>query len=309
MVMGIYERDYYRDTRPGLNIRVPRTAIGYIVLVNVVVYLADFLGESFGIGHAISGTLAAHGPGGSGLQAETLTHPWLWWQFLSYGFVHDPKDVFHLVFNMFGLWFLGPAVEMHYGRKEFVRVYLLLLIVGSLVWAIIAKATHQPGSLIGASGAVVGVVILFAVNYPRQTILAFFVVPMPAWVMGVMLVVLDLWGALVRAHAGGAALGEASQVAYTVHLAGAAFAFLYFQQQWNLGRFFDGRFSLRRLTHRPRLRVYEDDEQENTSDSKLTEEVDRILAKISSQGEASLSRKERRTLENASREYQRRRRG
>jgi membrane associated rhomboid family serine protease len=308
--MGLYERDYYRDVRPALSIHAPRTAIGVIILINVLIYVADALFDALGSGHWLTSLLAVHGPSPAdalpeGLmqplwwQAETLTHPWLWWQFITYGFAHSP-EVQHILFNMMGLWFLGPRVEQFYGRKEFLRLYLVLLAAGSVIWAIIIRIPPlTPGLLIGASGAVTGTVVLFALNFPRQTLLLMFVLPVPAWLVGVMVVVLDMLGATGRSGS--------SNVAYTVHLAGAAFAFLYYQQRWNLGRLFEGRFSWPRLGRRPRLRVFQHEADENRQDE-LAKEVDRLLEKIHRQGEASLTRKERHTLEDASRQYQKRRR-
>ena len=154
----------------------------------------------------------------------------MWWQFLTYGFVHDPDHISHILFNMLGLWFLGRSVEELYGRAEFLRLYLVLVVVGGVVWAVVNDLVlHNPDAhVIGASGAVTGVVILFAMNFPRRTILLMFVLPMPAWVLGILWVAGDILGAT----------GHSSEhdVAFSVHLAGAAFAALYFQQRWNFGR-------------------------------------------------------------------------
>ena len=151
--------------------------------------------------------------------------------------------------------------------------------------------------MMGASGAVVGVLILFVFHFPKQTILFMFVLPMPAWLFGMLLVAGDLYGAINRP--------EGSNVAYTVHLTGAAFAFLYHRFGWRLSGLVGLRFSWPRLRRRPKLRLH--DPQRREAD--LSAEVDRILEKVHRSGEASLTRKERRVLENASREYQRRRQG
>jgi hypothetical protein len=190
-------------------------------------------------------------------------------------------------------------VESRYGRNEFVRIYLTTLVVGGVVWALVnqIEGGHPLSTVYGASGAVAGVVILFALNFPNRTILLFFVIPTPAWVVGLLVVGFDLYGAIVR---------PGTNVAYAVHLTGAAFAFLYFRMGWNLGRLVAGRFRMPRLWNRPKLRLHDPDGNGATD---LAEEVDRILEKIHREGEASLTRKERRTLESASRQYQRRRRG
>jgi hypothetical protein len=92
-------------------------------------------------------------------------------------------------------------------------------------------------------------------------------------------------------------------VAHIAHLGGAAFGAIYFQSGINLGRFVPGRLSGSMFRFRPKLRIH--DPEKDARD--LSQKVDQILEKISEQGEASLTKQERRTLEEASRRYQRRR--
>jgi membrane associated rhomboid family serine protease len=300
--MGIYDRDYYREQRPGVSLRTPRTMVAALILLNVVVFLANLL-LTGGVADArlspqndaIAYWLSVHN--------DTLARPYLWWQFLTYGFVHAPHDFSHILFNMLTLWIFGRPVEDIYGPKEFLRLYVVMLVLGSVLWAAGNALLRMPGpaSLMGASGAVVGMLILFVFHFPRQTILFMFVLPMPAWVFGVLLVAGDLYGAIHRP--------DGSNIAYTVHLTGAAFAFLYHRFGWRLSGLVQLPVSWPKFGRRPRLRVHAHQQPEDRPDAELSAEVDRILEKISRSGEASLTRKERRVLEDASREYQRRRQG
>jgi len=289
--MGIYDRDYYREQRPGHSLSGPRTIVGMLILINVLVFFTD--GLFFSEKHELTAILA--------VRTGALVNPLYWWQFLTYGFAHaPPPDYWHIVGNMLVLFFLGRDVESLYGRKEFLRLYLVLLVVASVVWAVVEKLQgHANASAVGASGAVTGIVVLYALNFPRRTLLLFFVIPMPAWVVGVLVVLSDVFGAMNPASA---------HIAYTAHLGGAAFAFLYQRYRWNLSRWTSGWFSRFASRSRPKLRVHDPDQQK-PPDPKLSEEVDRILEKIHREGEASLTRKERRTLENASRQYQKKRQG
>ena len=295
--MGLYDRDYYREPqRPGLTLRTPRTMVGILVLINVVLYAVD--GLFFAERHQLTRMLAVHG--------DTWQYPWMWWQFLTYGFAHDVSPT-HILFNMLQLWFLGRTVEQVYGAKEFLRFYLLTIVLGSLVWCatinlfgdqtriIDGRQILTLHSLIGASGAVSGVVLLFVLNFPHQTLMLFpLPIPIKAWVIGVLLVVGNLYGAMA----------EMGNVAFGVHLTGLAFAFLYFQGKWNLGRLTDRLFSAGRFKRQAKLRIH--DPEAKQADPNLAEQVDRILEKIHREGEDSLTRKERRILETASREYQKR---
>ena len=90
------------------------------------------------------------------------------WQFVTYIFLHG--DLVHIILNMLGLFFLGRSVEQFYGRKEFLRFYLTTIVVAGLIWALATALACRlagvplQGAAVGASGAVVGVVILFVVG-------------------------------------------------------------------------------------------------------------------------------------------------
>lgn len=292
--MGIYDREYYRDEPGGFQIRKPGTIIGWLIIINIVVFLANEL-------------LGGPSPRGGindllGLQAADLLKPWLWWRFLTYGFCH--ASIGHIFGNMLGLFFLGPPIEQRYGRKEFLRLYLAMVVFGGFVWAVARLAMGMPPTVpvVGASAAVVGVVILFALNYPNQTILFMFFIPMPAWLLGVLIVASDLWGSFE----------QASQVAFQAHLAGAALAFLYWKGGWNFTRLTDQFTSGKLFQRRPRLKVHRPDDDANAPDRKdaaRSAEMDRILEKLHREGEESLTRKERRTLQNESRRLREKRGG
>ncbi|MHB1037296.1 MAG: rhomboid family intramembrane serine protease [Pirellulales bacterium] len=287
--MGLYDREYYREEQPrGFSLAGAgnRTMVTNLVLVTVAIFVIDQFTPATGPGRRwLSDFLA--------VQADTLFHPWEWWRFITAGFVHDPSNVTHIGFNMLVLWMFGREVEMVYGRWELLRLYLTMLGLASVVWAITEVVQGNVNTfLVGASGAVTGVVILFALNFPRRTLLLFFVLPVPAWVAAIGMVLLDFFGAI-----------RPGQVAHSAHLAGAAFAFVYYQAGWNLGRLVPRNFSLPRFKPRPKLRLHDPQPREEA----LSESVDRILEKISREGEGSLTKAERRTLEEASRRYQQRR--
>jgi len=279
--MGIYDRDYYQDEPQGLSLGGNRSMVINLILINAAVFLLDFL---------FRGQLSEL----FGLQSDLLEHPWQAYQLLTYGFLHDPANLTHILFNMLGLWFFGREVECRYGRKEFLSLYLSLIVLSGLAWMVIHSVTAggHLANLIGASGAITGVLLLFALNFPRRTVLLWFVLPVPAWVLAVLLVFGDLFGATSR--------GPAGNVAYTCHLAGAVLALVYFRTGWSLVRLLPGSFPTSRLRRRPRLRVHDPEERED----QLQQQVDEILKKIQEQGQASLTSKEKQILAEASRRYQ-----
>lgn len=296
--MGLYDREYYRDEDDhGLFGGGQRMMVTNLVIINVAIYIIDLftdvtsgsaLGQST---HWLSDQMAVH--------VDTWQHPLLWWKFLTSGFAHDPSNILHIGMNMFMLWMFGRDIEQHYGPKEFLRFYLATIVVGSVVWCLVENLAGTPGyaGMYGASGAVCGVLALFALNFPRRTILVMFVIPVPAWGVVLFMVVINILESVGD---------NGSNVAYMAHLGGFGFGFLYFWLGLNFGRMLPAGFSLSRLLKRqPRLRVHRPSDGDDTD--RTSGEVDRILAKIHSEGESSLTKKERRTLEDAARRYQQRR--
>jgi membrane associated rhomboid family serine protease len=232
----------------------------------------------------------------------------MWYQFLTAGFVHDPENHWHIAGNMLGLYFFGQPLEDRYGTKEFLRFYLAAIVLSLLIWGLriyfvegptAAAATH----CMGASGGVTASVILFCLLYPRATLLLFFIIPTPAWLVGILLVASDLFAVRLP--------GQEGRVAFDAHLAGATFALAYWYFGWNFGRL-PGADQLQRLfgkpqkwfKPRPPLKMHDPEQYYEDLDA----EADRLLAKVSSQGEASLTPEERRTLEAYSRRMRQKRR-
>lgn len=286
--MGIYDRDYYRGPERSASFsHGPWSVVGLLIAINVAVWLVDgllFEGD-------LSRLMAA--------RVWTLTHPLFWWQFLTAGFAHDPNGIGHILGNMLVLYFLGRDIEDLYGPKEFLRVYLATLVFANVVWSVANKYFAPHGGdmpVYGASGAISGIVLLYALNFPHRTLLLYFIIPMPAWVLGALVLAYDIYGATVGV--------QGSNVAYLVHVAGAAFALVYFQGRWNLTRFGQGLWDRlgKVFARKPRLHVHHP-EEDREPDAPLHQEIDRILEKISREGESSLTARERQTLETASRQF------
>jgi len=284
--MGLYDRAYYQEHERSSWLS-GRSMVANLILLNVAAFVAQLLFD--GPQERFTSAL--------GLHDELLSKPWQIYQLVTYGFLHDPHDIAHILFNMFGLWLFGTDLEAIYGRAEFVRFYLVSIVISGLVWSGIEVMNEHNAMLIGASGGVMALMVVNVLHFPRRVYYIMGILPLPAWAMGALYALADLSGAL---HPGG------SQVANVAHLAGMAFGLLYFQTGMNFGRFAPGGMPnfKRILRFKPRLKLH-DPEKES---SNLTAQVDVILEKISREGEGSLSRSERRTLEEASRKYQQRRR-
>jgi len=283
--MGVYDRDYYRDEQQPAGVQFGgQMLVTKLVILTAALYLLNnFFADDW-----LMSTLA--------MDLSVVTKPWLLWKLVTYGFAHAPDHIGHILCNMFGLWIFGRDVEMVYGRKEFLRIYLVALVLGSFAWGLrecLAGGLDSQAGLWGASGAVTAVILLFVFHYPKRTILLFLVLPVPAWVLGVMIIGGDVYNTLF--------VSTAQNVAFDVHLVGAAFAVCYFRFRWNIGRLLPGsggtRLSMPRLKRRPKLKIHDPDKLYEKKD----EEADRLLEKVSRDGMDSLTSKERRILEEYSR--------
>ncbi len=290
--MGVYDRDYYRNEvrRPGV---ASWSAVTTLIVINVAIFIADQFSPEIGRGVR---WLDVH----MMLWSDVYRHPTEFWQLLSYGFSHDPMSIMHILGNMFGLWLFGRDVEAIYGKAQFYRLYLSLIVLSGLAWVVIERII-SPGEAIptlGASGAVMGVMMIYIFHFPHRTFLFMFAIPMPAWVLGIIYVYLDLSGAL-----GGIRLTD-QPVNNVAHLAGAAFGVLFYQTHWTLFSLWPGNLFKSLKRRRSGYRVYRGDRDGDREDPRqLQKRVDDILAKISREGEASLTADERRTLEEASKKY------
>ncbi len=211
------------------------------------------------------------------------------WQLFTYMFLHSATMPLHILFNMLMLFMLGPETERGMGTKHFVIMYVLSGVLGGLGWVLV---TDSSASCVGASGALFGLVAAFATLYPQRpiTLLLFFVIPitMKAWMLAAGLGAIQLV-MLVNQQGG--------QIAYGVHLAGAVAGLAYTLAVFRRD-LLPRRLRFPRPFARSRLTVIPGGLYPDTLDEG---ELDQILDKIARQGMASLTRRERSVLEQASR--------
>jgi membrane associated rhomboid family serine protease len=279
--MGLQDRYYYQEDAP-LDWRPSwdqRSAVSLLIIVNAVIFIANaLLGRPAEDSQGIINDLLV-------LRASDALQPWWWWHTLSYAFAHNRENIFHLVFNMMSLFFLGRPVEQRYGRMEFYRIYLLSALFCGALWLVKHAIFGGQATVLGASGAVLCICMLFIFNYPTTTVFLLFI-PMPAWVMGVLIVLLNFFSS------------TGDGIAYDVHLFGICFAAMYFFLRWDFSWLqspADLWYAFRRRLLGPRLKVVRSGEFDR--ERRDASEADRILAKIHESGKDSLTAKEKRFME------------
>lgn len=272
--MRNYSSNQYRI---GFGGRLP-AGIKWLLIANAAVFLIELFDRS--------GYLVAN----LGLTPnDVITGP-LVYQVVTYMFLHNPHGFLHILFNMLMLWMFGSEIERLWGTRKFVKFYLFTGIAAGIFTVIVTPFSTTP--VIGASGAVLAVLIAFAVLWPNRTVLLYFLIPIKVKYLMMFIVGLDLIVVLAGASDG---------VAHWTHIGGAMFGFLYMKGS-SIRSFLLGRFSRAKSQ-----RKYKKQERDREEADKLMDEVDRILDKINEVGMDKLTDKERKILERASSRLSRKR--
>jgi membrane associated rhomboid family serine protease len=189
------------------------SVINTIIMLNIAVFilwmfsaqfqLFDFMVQNF----LVSWTAIKHGR---------------FWVIITTFFSHNA--LFHLFINMFVLNSFGPIMVQALGKKSFLVFYFMAGICGSLTHALVsAFLIHQPDlPALGASGAIAGLILLFALLFPKEKILLLGIIPVGAIWGALILVGVDVWGLVAQTQGGGLPIGHGA------HLGGAMTGILYY---------------------------------------------------------------------------------
>jgi membrane associated rhomboid family serine protease len=253
----------------------------------------------------------------SALALDPARFPANWWTVATYMFVH--AWLAHLAFNMFTLWMFGPRLEHEWGTRTFVLFYLWSGLGGAIAHLLFA----QHSAVIGASGAISGVLVAYALRWPDEEVYLFGIIPMRSrWLIAAMLAMNIIF-----------ALSPGSRIDWTAHIGGMAFGWI-FLRLYSMGGITrvrgwvsavpDESEDMPRAVPRGRSPLRDRaggvDEVVARSNAVVLREskplqhmptqetpkeyaarVNRVLDKISQQGIGSLTRDERRLLEEMSR--------
>jgi membrane associated rhomboid family serine protease len=261
-----------------------------LIVANIAIFLFDYMS---------GGRLAmymAFVPG------RILMEPWT---VVTYMFAHG--GFFHVFLNMLVLFFFGPPLEQRWGSREFLKFYFICGFGGALLSFVFAPMSP----IIGASAAVYGIMLAFAMYWPDSPIYIWGVLPVKAKYLVLFMAtvsILSMFGS-----------GRGDNIAHAAHLGGFAAGFLYLKFNGPGGPL--GGF--RKMMNRRKLKVVTYDDSARTTpaarsgpasttrrrpagsaeEEKLLDELDRVLEKISTQGMSSLTPQERKLLDEVSRRY------
>ncbi|HXF99789.1 MAG TPA: rhomboid family intramembrane serine protease [Bacteroidota bacterium] len=202
------------------------------------------------------------------------------WTIVTYMFVHDTSGFSHILFNMLGLFFFGPRLEAELGSKHFLGLYFASGMMGAVLTMIFTPASV----IVGASGAVFGVMLAYAMFWPRDRVYIWGILPVEVRIMVGIMTVLALYGGF------GSAMGG---IAHFAHLGGFVGGFVYVKLLQQTARIVRLQkqiveplalaSDIQRWRSIPRERLHEVNRQE----------YDRIMEKLDQHGVASLTQAEK----------------
>lgn len=197
------------------------------------------------------------------------------WQPITYAFLHDQQGLFHLLFNMLMLFFFGTLLEAMLGGRRFIVFYLASAVVGAILHLVVMLLIGRDTPTIGASGAIMGVLIASATLRPHDQVMFIFI-PVKLWVLAAILVAMDVFPLLLQLQQG----GGGGRTAHTVHLGGQIFGYLAVKRRW-IWKDPIATFENKRAVAQAQREVSDD------------ARMDQLLAKIGRDGLGSLSKSEK----------------
>lgn len=250
---------------------LPR-ALRILLIANVVLFLADYATG----GAYIRAWLA--------LDPERTLHNWELWRLASYLFVHDLNPpFFHILINMLILWMFGTPLVEAMGERKFWWFYITTGVFSGLCSLVFYSVTNNPTTVIGASGALFGLMFAFARFFPTQQFLILFLFPVQARYAVIIFGAIELLSILSN-----------DRIAHIAHLGGAVYAWLYFTFEER------GASALARWKNRKAERAVRAVRRSEEELGQAMVDIDPILKKISKTGMDSLTKEEKETLQRVS---------
>jgi len=219
-------------------------AVRVLIITCIVVYVLQQLDSFAGGGQSMVARF--------GLVLLLVTHSFYLWQLVTYIFLHG--DVLHILFNMLGLWMFGSDLERHWGTRRFTTYFFVCGIGAGILTVLLAPSSPIP--VIGASGAIYGILLAFGMLFPNR-IIYWIIFPIPAkWLVIIM-------GGLAFLSSLSA---NGNGIANVAHLGGMLFGFLYLKSK-GMGPSFKWRYEQwQRQRLRRKFDVYYNDKHRKDDD-------------------------------------------
>ena len=197
------------------------------------------------------------------------------WQPLTYMFIHG--DFFHIFMNMFVLWMFGTEMESIWGSKKFLQYYLITGIGSGLVW-LSFNYGNTYSVLIGASGAIYGILLAYGLMFPNRKVLIYFLFPVKVKYFVIFLAAVAFVSSIDS---------SGSNISHLTHLSGMVIGFLFLKfprMKYKISSLIDYKIvkSKERKSNKKKATIIS-----------LQKKVDQLLDKVSEDGFDALSEDEK----------------
>ena len=250
-------------------------AIRTLVLVNVAVYLLQSLSGKEDVFFRLFGLVP------SSFLSELMI-----WQPFTYMFFHAPfyssVGISHILLNMLGLWVFGRELEQAWGKNNFLKYYFVTGIGSGLVTFLFQINSDSP--VIGASGAVYGVLLAYGLSYPNRMLYIWGIIPVKSLWLVIIMGAIAFFGLL----------GNADGISHVTHISGMVIGYFMLNKKW---RWREILFKIRKKTIEFQVQRHEEKVAKKIM---LKKDIDLILDKIQKKGFSSLTPKEKNKLYDAS---------
>ena len=233
-------------------------AIKILVSVNFGIFLLQTIARTEGMFFPLFG-----------LVPKLVWSEFMLWQPFTYLFFHG--SIWHVLINMFVLWMFGSELERLWGKEHFLKFYFVTGVGAGLVTMIIGLNSTTP--IVGASGAVYGVLLAYGLTYPNRTVYLYGIIPIKS-----------LWFVIgIGVIAFMSSFDNVSQISHLTHLSGMVIGYLMLKRPV---RFNDLWFSIRKRTLEYKIKH---EEKKVSQHQAIEREIDGILDKINREGFDSLT--------------------
>jgi len=221
-----------------------------------------------------------------GLVPSTFISDLMLWQPFTYLFFHAPfyssVGISHILLNMLGLWVFGRELEQAWGKTKFLRYYFTTGIGSGLITYFFQISSDNP--VIGASGAVYGILLAYGISYPNRMLYIWGLIPVRSMWLVIIMGSIAFFGLL----------GNADGISHVTHISGMLIGYVLLKKKW---RWRDIWFAIRKKTIEFQVQRYE---EKSIKKKMLQKDIDMILEKIQKVGFIGLSDKEKSKLYEAS---------
>ena len=221
-----------------------------------------------------------------GLVPSTFVSDLMLWQPFTYMFLHAPfyssVGISHILLNMLGLWVFGRELEQAWGKTHFLKYYFITGVGSGLITYLFQMGSDNP--VIGASGAVYGVLLAYGVSYPNRMLYIWGIIPVKSMWLVIIMGSIAFFGVF----------GNADGISHVTHISGMVIGYFLLKKRW---RWKDVLFAIRKKTIEFQVQRHE---EKDIKVNMLQKDIDMILEKIQKLGFSGLSDEEKSKLYEAS---------